>query len=344
LKRIFDFFEHEKNKDVKGLIVERCTAALLYTGVTPTQGIMWERLLQVMEDYEHHRFSFKDFLSLIDGFRDEIKILIKTSLQTLFRSYRWSAPPSISAQDVPTFMADMPFCKDCCRNLEALMCVVEACDKDGGGDLDTDSLVNLVVQVSERMRSQQREVEQMVARQLGFSVKQVLQLREAFAAMTTTGFIGVPELRMWFKEINPGMPDPTAREIEDLIDEVSPIHFGGVHSLEIGRRGFGGSNHGSPYSSNLAMSDEDSEENPEDDYSREPSKEEQTLGPLSSVKATELSPGGDRRPTALEKTSEEVHLPGTGENEELEPIDDADSEHVLYFDGYLRLNALIMKA
>merc|ERR1712070_987949 len=115
--------------------------------------------------------------------------------------------------EVPDLMLELPFCSDCFGHQADLTHLVEICDKHSGEELDCDALVLLMLKVTEKCRMVQRESEAYVSKQVGFSIKQVLQLRESFAAMTVTGVLGVEELRKWFQEINPSI-DPTTRELQ----------------------------------------------------------------------------------------------------------------------------------
>merc|ERR1719456_16697 len=169
-------------------------------------------------------FSFKDFLQMVDGIRDDTKGLLKAAVLTLFKSYNlsWTSPPSIMANEVPALMMELTFFADCCSSEEELMLLVDACDNDAGSDLDFEQLVALISKVTEKCRVGQREAEAVVASQLGYTSKQVLQMRESFAALSTTGTIGVPELKKWFKQINPDV-NPSTKDVQDLILEVSPL-------------------------------------------------------------------------------------------------------------------------
>jgi len=99
---------------------------------------------------------------------------------------------------------------------------VESCDKDINGTFDMEGLVALISKVTERCRAMQRESEAVVAKQLGFNFNQVLRMRRSFAALTSSGAIGVVEIRMWFQEINPNV-EPSTKQIETLIEEFSPL-------------------------------------------------------------------------------------------------------------------------
>lgn len=221
LKRMFDQSDLNSTGSIAGIAV---THALLQTGVAAPVGVMWDRLQQVMDECEGFHFAFKDFLHMVDGIRDDSKGILKVSVQALFKSYNlsWTSTPSIVSSEVPALMMELSCCKDCCTNEEALAGFVESYDKDScGGDLDMDTLIALIFKVSEASRAHQREFEAAVARQLSFSMKQVIQMRVSFAGLTTTGSIGVPEVRQWFKEINPDVK-PVTRDIVALMLEVSP--------------------------------------------------------------------------------------------------------------------------
>jgi len=215
LKRVFD--AHEMT-DHETLAVDRAVDGLLQCGVAAPVGPLWDRMQKAMSEFDGMAFAFKDFLMLVDGMREETNTLLKGALQSYVKQLGSTA--SITAHDIPAIMGELPVCKDCCNNSEDLISLVESCDKDCN-DLDASSLVVVIAKVSERSRITQREIEATTAKQLGFSAKQVMQLRESFASLTRTGALGVEEVKLWFKEINPDM-DPTTKQIEELIEEAAP--------------------------------------------------------------------------------------------------------------------------
>jgi hypothetical protein len=185
---------------------------------------MWQRLQQVMDECEGLVFSFRDFLVMVDGLRADAKGILRSSIHGLFKSYNLNISDAhgVIPSEVPDLMRELPICKDCCQSdPDLLMNFVEAFDPDGGSELNLDALLVLIQKTSEKFRSGQRVSEAATARKLGFSTRQVLQLRESWAELSDTGVIGVPEIRKWFKEINPKV-DPSNKELEMLIVEVSP--------------------------------------------------------------------------------------------------------------------------
>jgi len=147
--------------------------------------------------------------------------LLKTALTHLFKGFAWNSQ-EISSSQVPALMNEILICKDCCYQIEELVAIVDSCDKDVNEAFDMDGLVALISKVTERSRAMQRDNEAVVAKQLGFTFGQVFRMRRSFASLTSTGAIGVPELRLWFQEINPHF-EPSTKEIEALIEEFSPL-------------------------------------------------------------------------------------------------------------------------
>jgi hypothetical protein len=181
-----------------------------------------------MDECNGFNFSFKDYLHIVDGIREESKLLLKESVHELFSSYNLSvsSSPAIVSTEVPALMTELQFCRDCFSQQVDLMHFVEQCEKDVSEELEVYALVTLILKFYEKCRMGQRESEAVIAKQLGFSIKEVIVLRESFACMTTTGQIGLPEVKRWFKEINPSMDvDAKACEIEALMEEVSPVAF-----------------------------------------------------------------------------------------------------------------------
>jgi hypothetical protein len=219
LKRIFDSHDVLDNATIPpGSIA----ISLLQCGVVAPVGPLWDRMQQAMGKYSGVSFKFTDYLTLIDGMREETRTLLKASLQGYFKHYTWSSgAPTMPVLEVPALMTEIPVCQDCSHNIEELVALVKTYEKDDH-ELDTDALVSLISKVGEKARTTQRENEEKVAKMLKFSTQQVLQLRESFSALSRTGCLGVSELRLWFKQINPDL-DPTTQDIEALIEDVSPI-------------------------------------------------------------------------------------------------------------------------
>merc|ERR1719265_125160 len=196
---------------------------ILQCGVAPPAGHLWTRLLQIMESCNGIWYGFKEYLQVVDTVREDGLNTLILAIKALFESYEWAVAPQIRSGDVPGLILELELCTDVCGDPDRLPTLVEACDEDDTGDLNMQQLAKLCLKVCEKARAAQREKETHLANKLGFSKKQVLQMRETYAILTssTDGVLRIPELVSWFKEINPDLK-PSMKDIEAIVAEACP--------------------------------------------------------------------------------------------------------------------------
>lgn len=167
-------------------------------------------------------FYFCEFMDYVDRARQAEQHLIQTSIESLFIVNGWSDDHLIEQDDVPSILFNLGLASDCSSATDDgnLAWLVADCNKDCEPLLYKETIIKLALEVLERARLTARQREALVAREIGFSQDQILELRFLFSQMTTSGVVGVNEVRRLLEELHPGF-EIRDSFIEQHINKVS---------------------------------------------------------------------------------------------------------------------------
>eukprot|EP00929_Paragymnodinium_shiwhaense_P116356 TRINITY_DN8582_c0_g1_i10.p1 TRINITY_DN8582_c0_g1~~TRINITY_DN8582_c0_g1_i10.p1 ORF type:complete len:1006 (+),score=244.96 TRINITY_DN8582_c0_g1_i10:333-3350(+) len=214
-------------------------AALINCGAVSPNGPSLDRAQAFLKRYtESTLFSFGEFLHLIERIRAEERLWLSHGIDSLRRKHQmqvvaqeqlrlggitlkkdgesWAVPDKFTVNDVPHLIKHLQLCQDCPPSLDDVRAEMKAFTSA----IDTDRMAIVLNKICERARSAARKWEAAVAKELQIEERDVSSLRAAFADLTTTGLVGLAEVRIFLQS---ACPDALLREedIESMIDEVS---------------------------------------------------------------------------------------------------------------------------
>lgn len=184
---LYESFSSQDSDGSGDLDDKEIIGALLENGLLPREHAERERLQAIVEKMTANGMNFKGFLELIRVVRDECRNNRKLNLKRQFRRYDKDGSGDLSLAEVSLLFIDMDLTPKCQEDQDEMKALLQEVDADGSGELDFDEFQDLVQKITERLRFSQRRRENETAKQLGFNVQQVTELREAFFSLDQDG-------------------------------------------------------------------------------------------------------------------------------------------------------------
>jgi len=162
---------------------------------------------------------FARFLVLIRDVRALNKQVAQIELRRRFDSYDKDRSGTLSFAEVSVMFEELGLTPQCREDQEAMKKLLTKVDYDGSGDLDFAEFQDLVQQIAEKLRSGRRRRENLTAKELGFSPKEVAELRESFINLDegNRARLGLRECR---KTLTLLRKDMSAEELLDLFGRI----------------------------------------------------------------------------------------------------------------------------
>lgn len=218
------FEEQEPNLlRIGGLRASQATAALLDCGTMPLDSTQRYDVLQLVQDAAGDSaqsvIPFARFLVLIREVRKLCRDVKHVDLLKRFNSYDKDRSGTLSFAEASIMFEELGLTPQCREDQEAMKQLLLKVDVNHSGDLDFREFQDLVQRVGEKLQSGKRRRENMAAKDLGFSQKEVAELRESFLNLDEKGeeCLSIQECRKTLTLLRKEM---SAHDLQELFAQI----------------------------------------------------------------------------------------------------------------------------
>eukprot|EP00746_Dinoflagellata_sp_MGD_P109900 gnl/MRDRNA2_/MRDRNA2_47124_c0_seq1.p1 gnl/MRDRNA2_/MRDRNA2_47124_c0~~gnl/MRDRNA2_/MRDRNA2_47124_c0_seq1.p1 ORF type:complete len:1230 (+),score=285.90 gnl/MRDRNA2_/MRDRNA2_47124_c0_seq1:129-3818(+) len=131
--------------------------------------------------------TFGEFLRLVMRLRKERTRNQNRDLRQLFDDYDRDASGFLDRSEISKLLVEFGLTPKCREDQDGIKRLLDDADADGNGEFDFSEFCELVSSITEMMRAGQRRREIDAAKELGFSMQQVYELRQAFFDLDANG-------------------------------------------------------------------------------------------------------------------------------------------------------------
>lgn len=160
------------------------------TGLGPRNSVEQEDFaLMIDRQDENHdeEFDFNEFLRLVQDVRIYRQEKRREELVERFAKYDKDKSGSLSSSEISLLLSDLGFVPKTRKEQEELAYLISSVDMDGSGQIDFLEFQDLSQRIDEKLKSFRYEEEIEVAMRLGFTEKQMRELRWVFDSLDTDG-------------------------------------------------------------------------------------------------------------------------------------------------------------
>jgi Ca2+-binding EF-hand superfamily protein len=176
--------------EVRGMILEH--------GLMPKDAAAYNRMISDADNiFGGKDLTFRDCLVLFRRVRADQERNSEAELGELFKLYDRDLSGELNMVEISAVLSDYGLTPRCREDQEAIKQLLDEIDADGSGTFEFPEFLKLIQRIEERMQALQFQREAVVAKTLGYSPAQVLELRDCFCMLDTdgSGSLGVDELR-----------------------------------------------------------------------------------------------------------------------------------------------------
>lgn len=199
LVQLYSSFERA-DSDGSGVLEKReLLQVMLGRGLSLAQAQQGARVVEMLEKVDQlGGIGFSDFLLLVGHAREEAESEVAgEAILELFHKYDRDRSGSISFQEASLLIMESGLLPQNSEDQQKIMSLLNDCDEDGSGDIDMQEFAVLLQRVIERLRAEAYEYENEVGYKLGYSDKEIHDLRESFKVMDagSDGMIDIDQVR-----------------------------------------------------------------------------------------------------------------------------------------------------
>jgi len=185
--------------DRSSVSVPQAMVALLDAGIIPAAGDLHDRGQDALGDFDRS-VRFSEFLAVAEMIRKESVRRVHSGMPNIEQE---TGSAHADAQKV---ISELDLLSDCAHSTEELLEIASSRDCRPGSFVklppEMDSyVVMLALRVVEYVRATSRDRENQIAKRLGFSWEEVLDLRLTFASLTRTGVLDKDVLKRFLGEL-----------------------------------------------------------------------------------------------------------------------------------------------
>jgi Ca2+-binding EF-hand superfamily protein len=202
--------------EVVGALLE---LGLMPSAANPTMKQRTEYLVDYsMEKADGCGINFSEFLDLIKQLREESKYNESATLKGYFGECDKDKNGWLTFPEVAKIFPRLGLIPRCREDQDEVKNLLLKVDADNSGSLDFEEFQELVQHITEKLRSGSRRREKHVAKQIGYTSRQLTEMREIFHDLDEdgTGTLTIAELRRMLILLHVTMD---ADELTDLFDE-----------------------------------------------------------------------------------------------------------------------------
>lgn len=220
---LHESFSKQDHDGSGGLDAQEVVGALLEHGLMPRdpddRSTVEDTVKELVEAKGDGGMDFHDFLWLIRHVREECRKGARQDLKTVFSRFDKDKSGNLSLCEVSMLIAEIGLTPRCREDQDEIKKLLSEVDADGSGELDFEEFQELVQKITEKLRSGQRRRENETAKVLGFSSKQVSELRDAFFQLDDdgNGQLSIDECRQTLTILRKNM---TSEELHDLFSTI----------------------------------------------------------------------------------------------------------------------------
>lgn len=223
-------FSNQDEDGSGGLDDKEIVGALLEYGLVPKEAderAKVEQTVKELADARGEGMSFHDFLWLIRHLREEATRCSQYEHKKMFDRYDADKSGNLSLQEVSLLIVEVGLTPRCREDQDEIKKLLQEVDADGSGEIDFEEFQELVQAITEKMRSGQRRRENETAKRLGFSTKQIADLRDAFFQLDESGDgeLSIDECRQTLTLLRKNMSSEDLHAVFDSIDRNGSGHI-----------------------------------------------------------------------------------------------------------------------
>lgn len=199
LVQLYSSFENADSDGSGVLEKSELIEVMLAKGLSLAQEKQGEQVHEMLEKVDRQgAIGFSDFLLLVSGAREDAESEVAgEQVLELFHKYDRDRSGAISFQEASLLVMESGLLPECAEDQQKIVALLEECDQDGSGDIDMEEFAVLLQKVLERMRADIYEYEKEVGDKLGYTEKEVSDLRESFKVLDPhhEGSVSIEDLR-----------------------------------------------------------------------------------------------------------------------------------------------------
>lgn len=227
LVQLFSSFENADSDGSGVLEKSELIEVMLARGLSLAQEKQGEQVHEMLEKVDRQgAIGFSDFLLLVSGAREDAESEVAgEQVLELFHKYDRDRSGAISFQEASLLVMESGLLPECAEDQQKIVALLEECDQDGSGDIDMEEFAVLLQKVLERLRAETYEYEKEVGDKLGYTDKEVSDLRESFKVLdpNNEGSVSIEDLRGMLLLL--GM-DRTPFQIGLMLSNIDRAHIG----------------------------------------------------------------------------------------------------------------------
>lgn len=223
---LYEVFSVQEPEAHDGLDEEQALNAVREYGLMSMKRGQTEKLVkEAFDSIPDGVMCFARFLKLIRNVRAVNKKAEQIELQAHFNSYDKDRNGTLSFSEVLVMFEDLGLIPQCREDQEEMRLLLAQIDANDSGDLDFGEFQDLVQHVTEKLRSAKLRRENRAAKELGFSQKEVAELRESFINLDerNRARLSLSECRRTLTLLH---KDMSAEDLSDLFFELDADHDG----------------------------------------------------------------------------------------------------------------------
>jgi len=236
LLRLFvgkDFNKREEDGEVWGseigsYPVPHILLALVNSGVVASVGDSFRRTRHELAKYDETTLiPFVEFLKLVGRLRDEQRVWVTHGISNYVRLARGTIQledVDFQTRDIPEMIQELNLGCDCQQHFDDISEISELMVADHDERILLSSLVEYVLKIAQKLRQTTRQHENSLAESLGITEEGLVQLRMCFADLTSTGSVGLREIKSLLHYLNCRARFNDA-DIESAIDEITETNI-----------------------------------------------------------------------------------------------------------------------
>jgi len=146
-----------------------------------------ETLLSTHDADGNGAIDFGEFLGMMEDVRAAWRRRLEPELKNLFKKYDKDDGGSLSFSEVATMIGEMGLNPRTREDQDEIKQLLDNVDADGSGELDFPEFMDLLQRIEEKLKSLQRLRDLKAGEELGFTHKQVCELRGIFFKLDVNG-------------------------------------------------------------------------------------------------------------------------------------------------------------